>query len=96
METIANRYGVERSIVRIDFNRIRVMGESQFSRISADKYSNKLTMFDFEGGPSYNIGGVISFEGLQWKIIEIDSVPTQHENFSECILRIEPIFPNEK
>ena len=34
MEVIKSRYGLERTIEKIDSNRIRVMGESQFVRQS--------------------------------------------------------------
>ena len=48
MEIVKNRYGVDRVIEKIDSTRIRVMGESLFSRGSQDYDGNK-TMFDFEG-----------------------------------------------
>jgi len=34
MEIVKSRYGLDRSIERIDFQRLRVMGESQFVRQS--------------------------------------------------------------
>lgn len=89
MEIIKNRYGVERSIEKIDFKRVRVMGESQFFRTSENE--GKVTMFDFEGGPCLTIGGKIKFEGLDWKIKGIKQNQNKH-NLGECILDVEPIF----
>ena len=89
MEIIKNRYGVERSIERIDFKRVRVMGESQFFRTSENE--GKVTMFDFEGGPCLTIGGKIKFEGLDWKIKGIKQNQNKR-NLGECILDVEPIF----
>lgn len=89
MEIIKNRYGVERSIERIDFKRVRVMGESQFFRTSKDE--DRVTMFDFEGGPCLTIGGKIKFEGLDWKIKGIKPRENKY-NLGECILDVEPIF----
>ena len=48
MEIKKNRYGEERVIMKIVPSKFRIMGESQFSRISEDDSGN-ITMFDFEG-----------------------------------------------
>ena len=37
MEIVKSRYGVERSIERINLNKVRVLGESQFIRKSTNK-----------------------------------------------------------
>jgi len=72
MEIVKNRYGNDRVITKIDDKRIRVMGESLFSRIAEDENKN-ITMFDFEGGPCLNIGGKIKFMGSEFKIESIQS-----------------------
>ena len=47
MEIVQNRYGHDRVIEKISHNKLRVMGESLFSRGStSDKGEH--TMFDFE------------------------------------------------
>ena len=46
MEIVKSRYGVERSIERVNLNKVRVMGESQFIRKSTNKY-DEISMFDF-------------------------------------------------
>ena len=55
MEIVKSRYGVERSIERINLNKVRVMGESQFIRKSTKKH-DEISMFDFEGGPCFFAG----------------------------------------
>jgi hypothetical protein len=54
MEIVQNRYNVDRVLEKIDSNRIRIMGESLFTRTSQDENGN-LTMYDFEGGPCLNV-----------------------------------------
>lgn len=92
MEIIKSKFGIERTIERIDFRRIRVMGESQFVRTSTNETS-ELVLFDFEGGPFYSVGGKLHFEGLSWKIDKIKSVDSGYEGLYEVILYIEPIYP---
>ena len=70
MEILTNRYGSERVLEKIDSNRIRIMGESIFSRGSEDENGNQ-TMFDFEGGPCLNLGGTITYGKTKWKITKI-------------------------
>lgn len=72
MEIIKNRYGVDRVIEKLDSNRIRVMGESLISRGSQDEDGTQ-TMFDFEGGPCFNVGGSIKYFGQDFKITSITS-----------------------
>ena len=70
MEIVRNRYGAERVLEKISDTKIRVMGESLFSRGSEDE-DGKQTMFDFEGGPCLNIGGKIKYMGSDFKINSI-------------------------
>jgi hypothetical protein len=67
MEIVKSRYGLERSIERIDIGRVRVMGESQFIRKSTNKQGD-VSLFDFEGGPCYTLGGKVFFEKMNWRI----------------------------
>ena len=87
MEIVKSRYGLDRSIERIDFERIRVMGESQFVRKSNGNLS-----FDFEGGPFYSVGGKISFEKMNWYIMRIQQVRSTHKNLYSIILYVEHIY----
>ena len=82
------RYGLERTIEKIDANRIRVMGESQFVRQSQND-AGKVTMFDYEGGPCLSVGGEISYQNLKWLIKGITPKQSQHEGLSECVLTVE-------
>lgn len=91
MEIVKSRYGLERSIEWITTNKIRVMGESQFIRTSTTK-EGVTTMFDFEGGPAYTVGGKIHFDKLNWKIQNIEKRNTQHKDLYECILDVKPIY----
>ena len=88
MEVIKSRYGLERTIEKIDSNRIRVMGESQFVRQSEND-EGEIVMFDFEGGPCLSVGGHVSHSGLQWVIKGIKPEKSKHEGLSECVLTVE-------
>ena len=92
MEIIKSRYGVDRSIEWLHNNKIRVMGESQFVRTSTTK-DGLLTMFDFEGGPAYTIGGKINFMKTNWKINGIRRIDSKFKDLHECILDVTPILP---
>jgi hypothetical protein len=88
MEVIKSRYGLERTIEKIDANRIRVMGESQFVRQSQNDMGIT-TMYDFEGGPCLSVGGEITHRKLKWLIKEINPTPSKYEGLSECVLIVE-------
>lgn len=87
MEITQNRYGVDRVIEKIDSSRIRVMGESLFTRSAEDENGNQ-TMFDFEGGPCLNVGGSITYKGTKFKIESIKSEPSKMENVASVILEV--------
>ena len=87
MEIIQNRYGVDRVIEKIDSTRIRVMGESLFSRGSNDENGNQ-TMFDFEGGPCLNLGGKIKYKGTDFKINSITAEKVREENVASVVLEV--------
>jgi hypothetical protein len=91
MEIVKSRFGVDRSIERINLNLVRVMGESQFIRKSTNKQGD-VTMFDFEGGPCYSLGGKIQFEKMQWKINAIEPRESGYKDLYEVNLHIEPIW----
>jgi hypothetical protein len=91
MEVIQSRYGLDRTIEKIDSNRIRVMGESQFQR-TAQNDAGEVTMFDFEGGPCLSIGGELTFQNMKWKIVGISPVQSKYEGLSECVLTVKPGF----
>jgi len=88
MEIIQNRYGVDRVIEKIDSTRIRVMGESIFSRGSQDDDGNH-TMYDFEGGPCLNLGGTITYGKTKWKITKITPEKTGKENIASVTVEVE-------
>ena len=87
MEIIKSRYGIERTVEKLDVNRIRVMGESLITRGSEDA-DGKQTMFDFEGGPCLNVGGTIKYLGTDFKILSIKSEKTKIENVSSVVLEV--------
>ena len=87
MEIVQNRYGVDRVIEKIDSTRIRVMGESLFSRGSQDEEGNQ-TMFDFEGGPCLNVGGKIQYKGTDFKINSITPEKVREENVASVLLEV--------
>ena len=91
MEIVKSRYGLERSIERIDIGRVRVMGESQFIRKSSNKQGD-VSLFDFEGGPCYTLGGKIFFEKMNWRIRGIEPSDTKHKDLYEVILYVDPLY----
>jgi hypothetical protein len=91
MEIVKSRYGLERSIERINLNKVRVMGESQFVRKSTNK-NGDITLFDFEGGPCYTLGGKLFFEKMQWRIDGIEPIESGYKDLYEVNLYIEPIW----
>jgi hypothetical protein len=91
MEIIKSRYGLDRSIEKLDHETFRVIGESAFSRISPNKDSG-LNMYDFEGGPAYFVGSKIKYEGLNWEVLAIQSVNIENSKLSGCILKTKPIY----
>lgn len=91
MEVVKNRAGQDRSITRLTHTKIRVMGDSLFTRVSKDE-SGQVQMFDFESGPIYNIGNTIRFEKMDWKINQINVEPVSIPNFHSIVLDITPIY----
>jgi hypothetical protein len=87
MEIVKNRYGTERVIEKIGDTKLRIMGESLFSRGSEDENGNQ-TMYDFEGGPCLNLGGTISYLGVDFKIVSIKSEEVKEENISSVVVEI--------
>lgn len=91
MEIVKSRYGLERSIERIDIGRVRVIGESQFIRKSTNKHGD-VSLFDFEGGPCYTLGGKVFFEKMQWRVRGIEPRDTKHKDLYEVVLYVDPIY----
>ena len=85
MEIKKNRYGDERSIEKIGSEKFRIMGESEFSRTSEDEDGN-ITMFDFEGGPCFNIGGTLNFKKVDWTITSIKQEITRDNTLCSVIV----------
>ena len=91
MEIVKSRYGLERSIERMDIGRIRVMGESQFIRKSTNKQGD-VSLFDFEGGPCYTLGGKVFFEKMNWRVRGIEPRDSGFKDLYEVILYVDPIY----
>ena len=91
MEIVKSRYGLERSIERIDIGRIRVMGESQFIRKSTNKQGD-VSLFDFEGGPCYTLGGKVFFEKMNWRIRGIEPRESGFKDLYEVVLYVDPLY----
>ena len=91
MEIVKSRFGQERSIERINLNKVRVLGESQFIRKSTNK-NGEVTLFDFEGGPAYTLGGKLAFEKMMWKINGIEPRESGYKDLYEVNSHIEPIW----
>lgn len=88
MEVIQNRYGEDRVIEKLASNKIRITGESLFTRKS-ETNDGKLTMFDFEGGPCLNVGGRLKYLNSEWTITEILSNYTSKNNLVSVTLIVD-------
>lgn len=91
MEVVKSRYGLDRTIEKLDHQTFRVMGESSFVRVSSNK-KDETTMYDFEGGPCLTLGGKIQYGKLNWKITDIQSGVPTYKNLSGCVLTVVPIY----
>lgn len=88
MEIIQNRYGEDRVIEKIAPDKLRVMGESNFSRTSVDD-DGKIIMFDFEGGPFLMVGSSIKYLKSDWLVKEITIENSIGNNLESVILKVE-------
>jgi hypothetical protein len=91
MEIIKSRYGLDRSVEKVDHETFRVMGQSEFVRVSENK-NNKISMFDFEGGPCLTVGGKIKYGNMNWKIENIEVENSKDKTLSSCVLKVKPMF----
>jgi hypothetical protein len=91
MEIIKSRYGLDRSVEKISVDTFRVMGQSEFVRVSENK-KKKVSMFDFEGGPCLTVGGKIRFGKMNWKIEDIKQEKTSYKELSSVLLKVKPLF----
>ena len=87
MEIKKNRYGEDRSYERVDDRRIRVRGNSKYQRVSEDDKGN-ITMFDFEGGPCFNLNGKVKFKYREYKIKKIQPLHNKFDELREVVLHI--------
>ena len=88
MDVIKSRYGLDRSIEKLGDDRIRIMGESIEPRI-AENNNREITMFDFEGGPCYNVGGTIRYQKTNRKIKKITIEKPKYEGLTSIVLDVE-------
>jgi len=87
MDVVKSRYGKDRSIEKLGNNKIRVMGESEFVR-EAVTDDGDCSMFDFEGGPCYNVGGTIRYQKTNWKIVKITQEVAKFPKLASVILEV--------
>ena len=88
MDVIKSRYGKDRSIEKLGDRRIRIMGESEKTLCSKND-KGVVTMFDFEGGPCYNVGGTIKHQKTTWKIKEIQIEEAKYDKLASVILKVD-------
>lgn len=91
MEVLKSRFGLDRSVEKLNHETLRVMGESYYTRRSTNK-KGEIVMFDFEGGPSLTVGGKLPYGGIHWKIIKIDTELPIYDNLSGCTVTVSPIY----
>lgn len=89
MEIVKNRFGLDRSVERIDFERVMVMGESMVTK--REKKRGALNSFEFEGGPLYVVGSKIAFENAFWKIKAVKE-NVQRNGLTSITLTVSPVY----
>jgi len=89
MEIIKSRYGLDRSVEKIGVDTLRVMGQSEFVRVSENK-KNQISMYDFEGGPCLTVGGKVRYGNLNWKILNIKQESSV--KIPSVLLKVKPLF----
>ena len=87
MEIVKNRDGNDRVIEKISPTKLRVMGESLYTRTSQDDSGNT-TMYDFEGGPILGLGGKLHFGKTDWTITKITPEASGKENLASVIVEV--------
>jgi hypothetical protein len=45
-------------------------------------------MFDFEGGPCFNVGGTIRYQKSNWKILKIEPEPSKYKELASVVLEV--------
>ena len=92
MEIVKNRFGLDRSVERIDFERILVTGESlEHKGQRKINKSNELFSFEYEGGPSYLVGSKIAFENTFWKIRSMKE-KSNRNGLTSVVLFVSPMY----
>lgn len=91
MEIIKSRYGLDRMLEKIDTDKIRITGESQFQKTYKNKRGG-IKMVDFEGGPFLLVGTKLSFQGVQWDILDINQLNTKYENLADYLLTVKMVW----
>lgn len=87
MEIQKNRYNVDRVYEKIDIDKIRITGESLFSRGSQDDEGNYI-MYDFEGGPCLNIGGKIKYMKSDWTITKLTPEKSRYKDIESILIEV--------
>ena len=84
MEIVKSRYGLERSIERIDIGRVRVMGESQFIRKSTNKHGD-VSLFDFDTYVQschlWAVSFILCFTGIQVHNVQRSSMSSSTKTY---------------
>lgn len=90
MEIVKSKTGDERSLIRIDHERIRVVGESDKIKRKINK-KGELVVFDYHQGPFFNVGGFVFFEKMKYKISKLTQLHS-HATLKEVVLTVVPQY----
>jgi len=91
MEIIKSRYGLDRVVEKIDTDKIRITGESQFQRTYKNKRGG-LQMIDFEGGPLIVVGTKLAYQGVQWDVLNIEQLNSGYDNLADYLLTVKMVW----
>lgn len=90
MEIIKSKQNKERALVRVNFEKVRVLGDSTSVRRKKNR-TGELVVFDFEGGPFLNVGGSFQFEKLKYKVSGITELEGK-EDMKEVVVNLIPMY----
>jgi hypothetical protein len=90
MEIIKSKTGDDRSILRVNYKKIRVVGESDRIKKKINK-RGELVVYDYQDGPFFNVGGFVSFEKMKYRIKSILELKS-HPKLKEIVLEVTPQY----
>lgn len=90
MEIIKNKHGEDRAVIRVNFNKVRVIGQSKSVRKKRNRIGETV-VYNFDLGPNFNVGGTFQFEKMRWRVNKINELYNQYD-VKEIALEVSPVY----